>query len=200
VVGAINELYRKHVTSFAEISVSYNNGDMTPHIRKLTYVPAGTYKLEGKVDATYDVSPDPFGNCTIYVSTNDKLNSVQPVALTDRIFRLKEEFTLTSAGYIYIIFADFGYLSDRQGQGDWTNSIDGAAQITLSNLALYTIGTASTYSLRAPAPISYTQIPLESAVLIPKGQSFKKYSLISKTISDLDWSVISEEVSDELCK
>lgn len=199
VVGAINELYRKHVTSFAEVSVSYKKGENNPHIHKLTYVPAGTYKLEGKLNVTADSAPDPFGGCAVYVSTNGNLNGINPYDVVDCLFQFNEEFTLTSAGHLYIVFADFWYLSNTQGDL-WPGDIQCDAEITLSNLALYTIGTASTYSLRAPAPVSYIQIPLESAVLIPRGQSFKKYSLISKTISDLDWSVISEEVSDELCK
>lgn len=199
VVGAINELYRKHVTSFAEVSVSYKKGENNPHIHKLTYVPAGTYKLEGKLNVTADSAPDPFGGCAVYVSTNGNLNGINPYDVVDCLFQFNEEFTLTSAGHLYIVFADFWYLSDTQGDL-WSCDIQCDAEITLSNLALYTINTASTYSLRAPAPVSYTQIPLESAILIPKGQSFKKYSLISKTISDLDWSVISEEVSDEMCK
>ncbi len=203
VIGAINELYSKHSTnqSFAEVSVSYKVGDMQPHTYKLTYVPAGIYKVEGTLHVETTGTPEPFGGCAIYVSpTSDIGGLLQPYYLPDRIFQLNEEFTLTSDGHLYIVFADYDYLRAMQTEVDWQNEIDYDATVSLSNLALYTIETASTYSLRAPATVSYTQIPLESAVLIPKGQSFKKLLLLSKTISDLSWSIISEDISNELCK
>lgn len=176
-------------------------GDVRPIMLHLTWVNPGTYKLEGTAQFTSEGAADPFTGCAIYASTNGSLAGFAPDPINIQggvnLFKLNEPFTVTSGVHLYIIFTEYDYLTSKPTPDNWYSSAPRDVTITLSDIALYQVEAATTYSLRSPS-VSYTQLPLDTAVLIPQGKCYKSPSILVKTISDLSWNTISENISYDL--